>query len=52
MCDVSVPIPMLSIARTLGCDIVKRDEYYASDYVSMSDVYCNMAEQCDYDDIA
>ena len=43
---------MLSIARTLGCDIVKRDDYYASDYVSMSDVYCNMAERCDSDDIA
>ena len=43
---------MLRIADSLGCETVKRDEYYASNSVSMSDVYRNMAENCDCDTIA
>ena len=43
---------MLATARALGCETVKRDEYYASNEVSMSDVYKNMAENCDCDVIA
>lgn len=43
---------MLEIARSKGCEAVKRDEYYASNTVSMSDVYKNMAENCDCDVIA
>ncbi len=43
---------MLAIAKKLECETIKRDEFYASNSVSMSDVYCNMAEQCDCDDIA
>lgn len=40
---------MLEIARNLGCETVRRDQYYASNQVSMSDVYANMAENCDAD---
>ena len=43
---------MLNIARSLGCETVKRDPYYASNEVSMSDVYRNMAENVEADDIA
>lgn len=43
---------MLSIAHNMGCETVKRDQYYASNTVSMSDVYRNMAENVDADDIA
>ncbi len=43
---------MLSIAERMGCETVKRDPYYASNEVSMSDVYKNMAENCDCDVIA
>lgn len=43
---------MLDIAQKHGCELVKRDEYYASNSVSMSDVYQNMAENIDSDDIA
>lgn len=43
---------MLDIAHSLGCETVKRDEYYASNEVSMSDVYKNMAENCECDVIA
>lgn len=43
---------MLDIARTYGCEAVKRDEVYASNYVSMSDVYRNMAMNIDTDIIA
>lgn len=43
---------MLTIARDLGCETVKRDPYYASNTVSMSDVYRNMAEHVDADTIA
>lgn len=40
---------ILSIASGLGVDIVRRDPYYASNTVSMSDVYKNMAENMDCD---
>ncbi len=43
---------MLGIAAKMGCETVKRDPYYASNEVSMSDVYKNMAENCDCDVIA
>ena len=43
---------MLELARSKGCETVKRDQYYASNSVSMSDVYKNMAENCDCDVIA
>lgn len=43
---------MLALAASLGCETVKRDPYYASNSVSMSDVYKNMAENCDCDVIA
>ena len=43
---------MLEIARKKGCETVLRDAYYASNSVSMSDVYKNMAENCDCDVIA
>lgn len=35
---------MLSIAQKMGCETVKRDQKYASNEVSMSDVYKNMAQ--------
>ena len=43
---------MLDIARKYGCETVKRDAYYASNDVSMSDVYRNMAMNFDADDVA
>lgn len=43
---------MLELARSKGCEVIKRDPYYASNTVSMSDVYKNMAENCDCDVIA
>lgn len=43
---------MLKVAENLGCEVVKRDQYYASNTVSMSDVYKNMAENIDADTIA
>ena len=43
---------MLAIAKKKGCETVKRSEYYASNDVSMSDVYQNMAENIDCDVIA
>lgn len=43
---------MLKVASNMGCETVKRDEYYASNVVSMSDVYKNMAENIDADTIA
>ena len=42
----------LEIAEKMGCETVKRDPYYASNEVSMSDVYENMAQQMDTDIIA
>ena len=43
---------MLEIAEKMGCETVKRDPYYASNEVSMSDVSENMAQQMDTDIIA
>jgi N-acylneuraminate cytidylyltransferase len=43
---------MLAIAQQMGCETVKRDDYYASNTVSMSEVYQNMAENVDADTIA
>ena len=43
---------MLAVAAEMGIEVVKRSEYYASNEVSMSDVYKNMAENCDCDVIA
>lgn len=43
---------MIDLARSMGCETVKRDPYYASNSVSMSEVYKNMAEQCECDVIA
>ena len=43
---------MLGIAARVGCETVKRDEFYASNSVSMSDVYKNMAENINTDVIA
>lgn len=43
---------MLAIAEKYGCEAVKRDEYYASNSVSMSDVYKNMAENFSGDIVA
>lgn len=40
---------MLEIAKEMGCETVRRDVYYASNSVSMSDVYRNMAENADCD---
>lgn len=40
---------MLKLAKNLGCEAIKRDEYYASNSVSMSEVYKNMAENIDTD---
>ena len=39
---------MLSIARSLGCEAVKRDEYYAGDNVT-NEMYKNIAENCNSD---
>jgi CMP-N-acetylneuraminic acid synthetase len=43
---------MLAIARQLGCECVKREELYASNDVSMSEVYKNMAENFPGDTVA
>lgn len=43
---------MLKIAHDLGVETVKRDDYYASNQVSMSDVYKNMAENFNGDIVA
>lgn len=40
---------ILAIAERMGVETVKRDPYYASNSVSMSDVYKNMAENMDCD---
>ncbi len=34
---------MLSLAKSLGCETIKRNDYFASSKVCMSDVYENMA---------
>lgn len=43
---------MLRIAKGLGCETVKRDPRYASNQVSMSEVYAYMAAQMEADVIA
>lgn len=43
---------MLQIAQNMRCETVKRDQFYASNQVSMSDVYRNMAENFDADVVA
>ncbi len=43
---------MLLTAKNMGCETVKRERYYASNFVCMSEVYQNMAEHCDCDEIA
>lgn len=43
---------MLKLAKSLGCETVKRDPYYASNQVSMSEVYKNMAENFSGDIVA
>ena len=43
---------MLKIAESYGVEAVKRDAYYASNEVSMSDVYRNMAENFSGDVVA
>ena len=40
---------MLTMAKLLGCETVKRDEYYATSKCSMSEVYANMAENFEGD---
>ena len=40
---------MLKIAKNLGVETVKRDFHYASNEVTMSDVYVNMAQNFDGD---
>lgn len=40
---------MLQIAQNMGCQTIKRADYYASNTVSMSEVYRNMAENMDAD---
>jgi len=41
---------MLSIASDMGCETVKRDPFFASSEITMSEVYKNMAQNidCDY----
>ena len=43
---------MLAVARHMGCETVRRDEYYASNSVVMSEVYRNMAENAEADVLA
>lgn len=43
---------MLLIAKKMNCEVVKRDEIYASNDISMSDVYKNMAENFNGDIVA
>lgn len=40
---------MLNIGRRLGCEIFKRDEYYATDMVSTNELRKNAAENIDAD---
>lgn len=40
---------MLAVGKKLGVECVKRDSFYASNKVKMSDVFVNMAENCDTD---
>jgi len=40
---------MLDIADRLGCETILRDAFFATNNVSMSDVYVNMAQNCNCD---
>ena len=40
---------MLEIAKNLGAKTVKRDSYYASNTVSINEVYVNLAQNCNSD---
>lgn len=40
---------MLELAQNLGCEVVKRDEYYALGSTPMPEVFKNMAENIDAD---
>ena len=40
---------MLEIAKNLGVETVKRDSYYASNTVSIDEVYVNLAQNCNSD---
>ena len=40
---------MLEIAKNLGAETVKRDSYYASNTVSINEVYVNLAQNCNSD---
>lgn len=42
---------MLEIAKNLGCEIVKRDDYFASNEVSINEVYVDMMKHFDADDV-
>lgn len=42
---------MLDIARKHNVETIKREEYFASNTVSMNEVYQNMAQNCNCDDI-
>ena len=44
-------LEMLSLASNLGVETVKRDEYFASSTVPITEVYKNLAENCDADTI-
>ena len=37
---------MLKIAKNLEAEVIKRDDYYATNIVSMNEVYKNMAQNC------
>lgn len=43
---------MLKLAHNMGCETVKREEFYASNEVSMSEVYKNMAENFNAETVA
>ena len=40
---------ILAVAKSLGCETVKRDNYYATDYVSPTELFVNAAENFDGD---
>lgn len=42
---------ILSIAKKMGVDTVKRDPYFATNTVSINEVYVDWAKHCDSDDI-
>ncbi len=42
---------MLRLAKSLGAETVKRDEYFASSTVSINEVYYNLAQHFDADDM-